>query len=41
MQQYTQKIIPSAKTQALTLGNNFSMYIVAFHFFVLKVFYLT
>ncbi len=38
---YTKKLFPIAKLQVLGLGNNFSMYIVSFHYFVLKAFYPT
>jgi hypothetical protein len=36
---YIEKLFPSAKIRVLALGNNFSMYIVVFHFSMLKAFY--
>jgi hypothetical protein len=33
------KIVCNVKIQTLALGNKFSMYIIAFHFSMLKAFY--
>ncbi len=36
---YTNKLFPNAKNQALSIGNNFPMYILHSIFFVFKAFY--
>jgi hypothetical protein len=36
---YIEKLFLNTKIRVLTLGNNFSVYIIAFHFSMLKAFY--